>query len=572
MDTSDWHAAFERLAAQREEAQPTPVDEDAAEPASSRQDTSEPDPTAPNLDAEGDPDLPSWRQAFERLGRQHAADDEAEGTDEAGEDVSSQAVRGDGPSDTGLSEASQHPPAETPRGVSRSEEFDRLRRTAEEENANEGASTSPQSDSESDARRAEFERLRTEAQDPNAKPMPQGVTSGTVERSEELEATHETSETTASPDVDEAYPAPDPETEDREDMEGEGEEASWELQDDAEEGLGDRARPRGIGRTIRALRSRLVSSMSHVSSAGRSGGMFARISAAGRKETTTLTIEHGYVKLLVTRGREVVDYRIEPASPRFFREGLVSDAPRIAALIKQVVQDVIGSHKRVIAAVPGYQTNLRRIELPNVKGMDPKLVIPNEARKTMGITPDKSRISWHHLPGTTDTGNWLVVSATNRSISSISAPAASAGLSMTALELRPFAVARATSQADAIFAWTAADGCDAVIVRDWVPMTYQAAYWGAGLAMEPTDLVNRIVEVLESTIDAHDIQNPEMAASPDIPLYVYGSPSGQDNDIARRVAQLLGRETGAPDIPLDLPDGFPLDDLIVNVGLSLWDF
>ena len=90
--------------------------------------------------------------------------------------------------------------------------------------------------------------------------------------------------------------------------------------------------------------------------------------------------------------------------------------------------------------------------------------------------------------------------------------------------------------------------------------------------MEPSDLVNRIVEVVESTIDAHDIQNPEMAASRDIPIYVYSSASGRDNDIAQKVAQLLHRETEEPDIPLDLPDGFPLDDLIVNVGLSLWDF
>jgi hypothetical protein len=89
--------------------------------------------------------------------------------------------------------------------------------------------------------------------------------------------------------------------------------------------------------------------------------------------------------------------------------------------------------------------------------------------------------------------------------------------------------------------------------------------------MESSDLVNRIVEVVESTVDAHDIQNPEMVASRDIPIFVYGSPAAEDAGIAPRVADLLGRETLEPDIPLDLPDGFPLDELIVNVGLSLWD-
>jgi hypothetical protein len=189
----------------------------------------------------------------------------------------------------------------------------------------------------------------------------------------------------------------------------------------------------------------------------------------------------------------------------------------------------------------------------------------------MGISLDRSFLTWHPLPGTADASHWLVLSATNRSISSISTTAESAGLSMAALELRPFSVARATNQPDAVFAWTAGDGCDAVIVRDWTPVTYQAAYWGAGASVESTDLVNRITEVVESTINAHDLQNPEMSVPDDIPLFVYGTPTKDDDDIAARVAKNLGRDTMEAEAPLDLPDDFPIDDLIVNIGLSLWD-
>jgi hypothetical protein len=395
-----------------------------------------------------------------------------------------------------------------------------------------------------------------------------------------VEAPSETSDAIASLDEKAPFADTDPETEPApaEDREGalvDGQEAPWETPQEAgEDGdpfvVDEPVKGQRVGRFLQ-LGSRLDVGASLRSAAGRAKEVFARVSVAAPKETTTLTIEHGYVKLLVTQGREVVDYRIVPANPRFFREGLVSDAPRIAGLLEEAIQDLSGGHKRVIAAVPGYQTNLRRIDVPNVKGMDPKVVIPNEARRTMGISPNDTRITWHHLTGTVETSSWLVVSATKRSITSISAPAASAGLATTAVELRPFAVARATNEADAVFAWAAADGCDAVVVRDWVPMTYQAAYWGAGLTMESSDLVNRIVEVVESTVDAHDIQNPEMVASRDIPIFVYGSPAAEDVGISPRVAELLGRETLEPDIPLDLPDGFPLDELIVNVGLSLWD-
>ena len=142
---------------------------------------------------------------------------------------------------------------------------------------------------------------------------------------------------------------------------------------------------------------------------------------------------------------------------------------------------------------------------------------------------------------------------------------------MKAVELRPFAVARATNQPDAVFAWTAADGCDAVVVRDWVPMTYQSAYWGAGSEVQPPDLVNRITEVVESTIAAHDVDAPELSVSKDMPLFVYGSPTGRDETVGVRVAQNVGMATQEPDVPLNVPDGFPVRELIVNLGLSLWE-
>ena len=208
-----------------------------------------------------------------------------------------------------------------------------------------------------------------------------------------------------------------------------------------------------------------------------------------------------------------------------------------------------GQHRRITGAVPGYQTTLRRIELPNAKGMDPKVVIPNEAKRNLGISLENSRLTWHRFPSSGQTAYWLVLSATNRSISSLTATMQSAGLRLNAMELRPFALARAINQPDAICAWTAADGCDAVVVRDWVPVTHNAAYWGTGPMVDANDLVNRITEVMESTVTAHDMNNPEISVPADVPLFVTGSPIGQEPDIAQRVAANLRRPLARPEPP-----------------------
>ena len=295
-----------------------------------------------------------------------------------------------------------------------------------------------------------------------------------------------------------------------------------------------------------------------------------RLSIGSAKEVTSVTIEHASIKVLKTRGFEVTEYRNIPANPRYFREGLVSDAPRMAALLQGAIEEVNGAKGRVIGAVPGYQTTLRALELPNVKAMDPKQIIPQEARRKLGISTDNSYLTWHRMSAGAEMARWLVLSATNRSISSLFATTQAAGLRMSVMDLRPFALARALNQPDAICAWTAPDGCDAVVVRDWVPMTHQAAYWGAGAMGESADLVNRVTEVVESTIVAHDMQNPEMLVAEETPVYVTGSPAGQHVGVAAQVAESLRRPQGEPEPPLSLPSGFPLDDFIVNIGLALW--
>ncbi len=288
------------------------------------------------------------------------------------------------------------------------------------------------------------------------------------------------------------------------------------------------------------------------------------------KQVTSLSIEHGSIKVLVTDGVEIIDHHIESANPQLFREGLVSDTLRMAGLLQRALQQSNGEHRRAITAVPGYQTTLRRLELPRAKGMDPKVMIPNEARRNMGISLENSQLKWHELAGTVDTAHWLVLSATHRSVGSLTATAEGAGLKVSTVELRPFALARAISQPDAICAWTAPDGCDAIVIRDWTPVTHQSAYWTAASTLDSSDLANRIVEVVESAIAAHDMQNPDISVPSDLPLFVTGSPIGRDPAIAQRVASALQRPLGEFDIPLELPADFPVHDMIVNLGLALW--
>jgi hypothetical protein len=288
------------------------------------------------------------------------------------------------------------------------------------------------------------------------------------------------------------------------------------------------------------------------------------------KETATVTLEHGYIKLLLSKKQEVLDYRIVDANPRLFREGMVSDPRRMASFLRSALDEMLPNVRSVYGVVPGYQTRMQSIVLPKAKGIDPKLVVPREAQRTMGVSSDTSYLAWHRLPDTMENSQWLVLTATKRAVTSLHATLSTAGLKLLAIELRPFALARAINRGDAVIAWAATDGCEAIVVRDWLPMSHQAAYWGAEPPVGGDVLVNRITEMTERAVVTYDQQNPNTPLPEDTPLFVTGTPIGRDPDVAQRVSGNLGRQVEEIEQPMVLPEGFPVHDMIVNLGLALW--
>lgn len=287
-----------------------------------------------------------------------------------------------------------------------------------------------------------------------------------------------------------------------------------------------------------------------------------------KKEVASLTIEHGVIKLLVCRGLQVLDYRVLLADPRFFREGQVSQSARIAALIGNVLPGMAGNFQRVIGAVPGFQNSLRLLELPRAGGLNPNVVVPREASRAMRVSLETYHLSWYRRPDRLERTRWLVLAANRRSITSLVDTARMAGMGVTTLELRPFALARAINQSDSVIAWVAPDGCDVVIVKESVPVEHQTLFWGAEL-VEDAVLVDRLTEIVGRTIAAYDTTSLEGPLPEEAPLYVCGSPIGRTPDIARQVAANLQRPAEALTPPLNCPADFPVQDLIVNIGLTL---
>ena len=289
------------------------------------------------------------------------------------------------------------------------------------------------------------------------------------------------------------------------------------------------------------------------------------------KEATSVTIESGMMKILSTRMLDVVDYRVVPLSPQLYAGGVVVDAGTISRHLAAALADMKGAHRWVYATVPGYQSGMRRFDLPDVREIDPKEVIPREARRALGVAVDNATLRWQRLPGRSRIARWLVAVASETSYSAISSVIRGAGHKVRALELRPFPLTRAVGHTTMICVFVSSDGCDVVVVRNWEPHTYQSVYWEAGSVSDSSDLVRRLTEVVENTIDLHNLHNPEVSLTPDVPLAVTGGETEQHANLGMLVASNVGRNLVEGKNPLNAPSDFPYDSMVVNVGLALWD-
>jgi hypothetical protein len=285
-------------------------------------------------------------------------------------------------------------------------------------------------------------------------------------------------------------------------------------------------------------------------------------------EVLSLTIEYGFIKLLKSRGREVLDYRSVIINPQFFREGLVSSTTRVAGILKNTLQEMGESRGPVISAMPGFQSTLHILQMPRARGLDPKEFIPREASRSMGVSPATSHLLWHRLPDREDRMRWLVASASRRSVTSLLETARLAGLRVQTMDLRPFALARSVNRPEAVVAWLAPDGCDLVVVRDCHPVAYQSLYWGLE-SVEREVLVERVTEMAERTIASYERETPGGWLTEDAPLYVCGSSAGSELDPGQAVAENLRRPLEGLSPPLACPDDFPVDEQVINLGLAL---
>ena len=289
------------------------------------------------------------------------------------------------------------------------------------------------------------------------------------------------------------------------------------------------------------------------------------------KKIVSITFEFGISKILIYEKNQIVDCWKVNLPKSHFREGLIIESQMTSNLIEYMLNEngISSTNLKIYGAVPGYQTTIRNISFPQFGKINPNAVIPIQMQQKFGISQEISKIKWMKYDSESDENKWIAISSTKKSIKSWVSSVSFSKKTSFILEPKPFAITRALNYKDAVCVYLSEDGCDVIVIRNWIPLTYQTAYWAQQFSLENEEIFDKILDVLSNTLNEHNSTHNELSISSYIPLIFTGKIKTSHFSYINGISKNLDLTNTKFEMPFQLPNGFKTDDFLINIGLLM---
>jgi type IV pilus assembly protein PilM len=290
--------------------------------------------------------------------------------------------------------------------------------------------------------------------------------------------------------------------------------------------------------------------------------------AKGKAERIiSISIEGTDVRIVHSSGISVESWDSVAFDPQILKVGQIADPDGLGAVIRSALEgrDVLKS--QVVCAMPGLRSVSRVITIPKVGKKELTTVVPREVNKLMTVSEEDNYIYWQDLPAVGDQMQVFVIVVPKEPLLTFLDALRIAGLAPSVLDLKPLSLVRAVNQKDAIIATGESNSMELIIVVEDVPVLIRSVFLGEGVVTQDY-AVGRISDELGRTILTYNEINKDNPLDPEIPIYLSGAAAG-GVPFALNVAALTGRTVQPLEPPVMYPEGFPIADFMVNVGLIL---
>jgi hypothetical protein len=283
--------------------------------------------------------------------------------------------------------------------------------------------------------------------------------------------------------------------------------------------------------------------------------------------SVALSIDGNSLRIVRASGKKVDKWDTVGLESQLVREGLITDAARMAELMKQALSERKLSAKNVRWALPSIGSSSQVITLPQGSKANLEVVVQREARRILAVSPETSYLSWQPLPSTGGQQRVYAAAIPKESLQNLIGVCQSAGVTIGSVDLKGLALARAVDKKDAIIAHGEINAVEIVIVVDSLP-TLMRGMWLREKNPDTAKVTALLLQQLASTIEYYNDMNRTNPLSADVPIYLTGE-TALNAELAQRVGSLSGRTVASLEPPLSYPDHFPAALYMINLGLIL---
>ena len=287
-----------------------------------------------------------------------------------------------------------------------------------------------------------------------------------------------------------------------------------------------------------------------------------------KNRVLTLDISSTEISIIeVDRGR-VIRWAKQTLEPGIFEEEVVVNHQLLGEAIRQLISSIGVRTKDIVVSVSGLYSLSRIVLVPVPPGEEVShQAVVDAAIEVMPISEEEMYISWQHIGSVEGGQQVLVVSVPRDMIDGEMRAIKLAGINPRVLDLKAMAVTRAVNRDQALILNIEQTSYDIIMIVDGLVEIMRTTAWVPD-ALSPEERMDQLALGLELTVGFYDSNHVDHPFNSATPLIVTGHFSGDDK-LIKMLEERTGYRTEPPVPPLEYPEGLPLSQYAVNIGLAL---